>query len=71
MIDLHYNLSMKEGRQFVYFVLFVLMRSIELGCFKLCFWSLWKVLFGKLSRRRGASTWFSSVWTCGVEIFEY
>jgi len=28
-------------------------------------------LFGKLSRRRGASTWFQGVWTCGVEVIEY
>jgi hypothetical protein len=25
----------------------------------------------KLSRRRGASIWFHSVWTCGVEVLEY
>ncbi len=28
-------------------------------------------LFGKLSRRRGASAWFHDVWTCGVEGLEY
>jgi len=28
-------------------------------------------LFGKLSRRRGASAWFHGVWTCGVEVLEY
>jgi len=28
-------------------------------------------LFGKLSRRTGASAWFHGVWTCGVEVLEY
>jgi len=28
-------------------------------------------LFGKLSRRRGASAWFHGIWTCGVEVLEY
>jgi hypothetical protein len=28
-------------------------------------------LFGKLSRRRGASAWFHGVWTCSVEVLEY
>jgi hypothetical protein len=35
------NQSVKEGSLFV---LFVLMRSIELGCFKLCSWYRWKAL---------------------------
>ncbi len=26
-------------------------------------------LFGKLSRRRGASTWFHGVWTCSEKSF--
>jgi hypothetical protein len=41
------DLSMKEGCLFVClfcFVLFVLMRSTEPGCFRLCSWSLWKAL---------------------------
>jgi hypothetical protein len=33
-------LSMKEGSLFV----FVLMRSRELGCFRLCSWCVWKGL---------------------------
>ncbi len=28
-------------------------------------------LFGKLSRRRGASPWFHGIWTCNVEVLEY
>jgi hypothetical protein len=28
-------------------------------------------LFGKLSRRRGASAWFHDVWTCGAKVLEY
>jgi hypothetical protein len=28
-------------------------------------------LFGKLSRRRGASAWFHGIWTSGVEVLEY
>ncbi len=28
-------------------------------------------LFGKLSRRRGASAWFHGIWTCSVEVLEY
>jgi hypothetical protein len=40
---------MKEGSLFVCFVLFcfvlfVIMRSIKLGCFRLCSWCLWKAL---------------------------
>jgi hypothetical protein len=27
-------------------------------------------LFGKLSRRRGASAWFHNVWTCGAKVHE-
>jgi len=34
------NLSMKEGSLFV---LFLLMRSTEPGCFRSCSWFLWKV----------------------------
>jgi hypothetical protein len=34
------NLSMKEGSLFC----FVVMRSTELGCFRLCSWCLWKAL---------------------------
>ncbi len=36
----HTSLSMKEGSLFC----FVVMRSIELGCFRSCSWSLWKAL---------------------------
>jgi hypothetical protein len=36
--------SIYEGRLFVCFVLFVLMRSIQPGCFRLGPWSLWKAL---------------------------
>jgi len=36
----HTNLSMKEGILFC----FVVMRSTELGCFRLCSWCLWKAL---------------------------
>ncbi len=32
---------MKDGSLFV---LFVLVRSTQLGCFRLCSWSLWKAL---------------------------
>ncbi len=28
-------------------------------------------LFGKLSRKMGASAWFHGVWTCGAKVFEY
>ncbi len=28
-------------------------------------------LFGKHSRRRGASPWFHGIWTCSVEVLEY
>jgi hypothetical protein len=34
------NLSTKEGSLFS----FVVMRSTELGCFRLCTWCLWKAL---------------------------
>jgi hypothetical protein len=45
------------------FVLFALMKSTELGCFKLHSWFL--------LRRRDASAWFHGVWSCRVEVFEY
>jgi len=48
------------------FVLFVLMRSTEPGCFRSCSWSLWKAL-----DEQGASAWFHGIWTCGVEVLEY
>jgi hypothetical protein len=28
-------------------------------------------LFGKFSRRRGASAWFHGIWTCSVKVLEY
>jgi hypothetical protein len=34
------DLSMKEGNLFC----FAVMRSTELGCFRLCSWCLWKAL---------------------------
>ncbi len=52
------NLSMKQGSLFV---LFVLMRSTELGCFSS--WSLWKAL-----EEEGC---IGLVWTCGVEVLDY
>ncbi len=58
-------LSMKEGSLFVLF-LFVLMRSIEPGCFKSHSWSLWKAL-----KKEGCIGLFHGVWTCGVEVLEY
>jgi hypothetical protein len=36
--------SIYEGRLFVCFVLFVLMKSTQPGCFRLRSWSLWKAL---------------------------
>jgi len=35
---------MKEGNFFVLFC-FVVMRSIEPGCFRLCSWCFWKALY--------------------------
>jgi hypothetical protein len=61
----HISLFMKEG---CLFVLFILMRSTELGCFRSCFWSLWKSF---KEERRGALAWFHGVWTCDVKVFEY
>jgi hypothetical protein len=29
------------------------------------------ILFGKLSRRRGALAWFHGVWTCAIKVLEY
>ncbi len=42
----HYGNAMwiYEGKVVCCFVLFVLMRSTELGCFRSCSWSLWKAL---------------------------
>jgi len=41
-----YNILFIDRGQHVYGALFcfIIMRSIELGCFKLCFWCLWKAL---------------------------
>jgi len=55
------HLSMKAGSLFV---LFILMRFTEPGCFRLRVLGL----FGKLSRGRGASAWFHGVWTRDVEV---
>jgi hypothetical protein len=40
----YWNLSMKQGSLLFCFVLFVLMRSMELGCFSSHSWSLWKAV---------------------------
>jgi hypothetical protein len=48
-------------------VCFVIMRSIELGCFKLCSVSLESSQRG----RRGAWAWFHDIWTCGAKVLEY
>jgi hypothetical protein len=45
-----------EGRLFACFALFVLMRSTKPRCFRLCSWSLWKLL-----RRMGALAWFHGI----------
>jgi hypothetical protein len=55
---------MKEG---CLFVLFVLMRSTQLGDASDCVLGF----FGKLSMRRGALAWFHGVWTCGAKVLEY
>jgi hypothetical protein len=60
--------SIYEGGQFILFC-FVVMRSTELGCFRLCSWCLW--CLWKLSTRRGAWAWFHDIWTCGVKVLEY
>ncbi len=61
-MKLFFNLSMKEGSLFW----FVVMRSTELKCFRLCSWCLWKAL-----NERGAWGWFHDVWTCGAKVHEY
>jgi hypothetical protein len=63
-VEALWNLSMKEGRLFV---LFVPMRSIELGYASDCVLAL----FGKLSRRRGVPAWFQGIWTWGAKVLEY
>jgi len=56
-------LSMKEvGSLFC----FVIMKSIELGCFRLYSWCLWKAL-----DKEGAWAWFHDIWTRGAKVFEY
>jgi hypothetical protein len=47
-------------------VCFVVMRSTEPGCFRLCSWCLWR-----LSTGRCAWAWFHDVWTCGAKVLEY
>jgi hypothetical protein len=56
--------TIKQGSLFVCLVLFVPMRSTQPGCFV-------PGLFGKLLRRRGASSWFHGVWTRGAKVLEY
>jgi hypothetical protein len=68
--------SIDEGRQFVYFVLFVLITSTELGCpletlSERAASDLILHFFGKLLMSRGAWAWFQGVWTCSLEILEY
>ncbi len=53
---------MKEGSLFC----FVIMRSTNLGCIRLC-----SSVFGKLLTRRGAWAWFHDVWTCNAKVLEY
>jgi hypothetical protein len=60
----NHNLSMKEG---CLFVLFVLLRSTQLGDASDCVLGL----FGKLWTRRGALAWFHGIWTCGAKVLEY
>jgi hypothetical protein len=71
LISTSCNLSMKEGSLFVClfvcFVLFVLLRSIELGCIKSGSWSVWKAL----DEERGAWAWFHDIWTCNTKVLEY
>jgi hypothetical protein len=52
-------------RKVVCFVLFVVMRSTELGCFRSCSWCLWKALH----KEHGLG--FHGVWTCGANVLEY
>jgi hypothetical protein len=56
---------MKQGSLFVLFR-FVLIKSTEPGCIRLCSWSLWKAL-----EEGGALAWFHGIWTCSVELLEY
>jgi hypothetical protein len=64
--------SVLEGRLFVCFALFVLMRSTGPGCFRLCSCCLWKALSEEgLSMRRGAWAWFRGVWSRGAKVLEY
>jgi hypothetical protein len=46
---------------------FVVMRSTELGCFRSCFWSLWKAL----DEEECMGFWFHDVWTCDAKVLEY
>jgi hypothetical protein len=59
-------LSMKEGSLFC----FVVIKSTEPGCFRLCQDHVLGV-FGKLWMRRGAWAWFHGVWTCRAKVLEY
>jgi hypothetical protein len=58
---------MKEGSLFVLFCFVCTYEIHWTGDASDCILGL----FGKLSRRRGASAWFHGVWTCGVEVLEY
>jgi hypothetical protein len=53
-------------RKVVFLFCFVPLRPTELGCFRLCSWSLWKAL-----KERGAWAWFHGIWTCSVEVLHY
>jgi len=56
------NLSVKEGSLFC----FVIMRSTELKCFRLC-----PYVFGKLSMTTRGAWAFHDFWTCGAKVLEY
>ncbi len=60
-----------EGREFSLFC-FVVMRSTELGCFRLCSWCLWKALLLDEEGSMGLVPWWLGVfWTCSAKVLEY
>ncbi len=63
------HVSMKEGCLFAlfYFVLFVLVRSTESGCFRLCSWCPLKALQKEWVHGLG----FPDVLTCHAKVLEY
>jgi hypothetical protein len=58
---------MKEGRLFILFCFVCTYEIHQTGMLQNCVLGL----FGKLSRRRGASAWFHGVWTCVGKVLEY